>query len=294
VSRALSTLLIAFVALGPAAAPPREIVYVSNSKLWVIREDGTGKHRLTRSARRESQPEYSPDGKRIAFVSRVGTNEEVFVMNADGMGVRRLTNARGSDGQPTWSPDGKRIAFTSNRSGNWKIYVMNADGTRVRLITRTPRWVGDDAPSWSPNGRWIAFHSTRVKDGNGEVFRMRPDGSAVQRLTFTDCRQEVCADDSFPAWSLDGRLIVYSSQHGYASQRPGQSHDLWVMRPDGGGGRQITSTPGFDDWRARWSADRTKIVFWAVGRSFKSVYVVNPDASRLRLVTAGSYPVWRP
>jgi TolB protein len=287
-ARFLSTLLIAFLGFGPSAAAPREIVYVSDSKLWVVRDDGTAKRRLTTSNRTVSQPEYSRDGKRVAFVSRVERNEEIFVMNADGTGVRRVTNARGSDGQPAWSPDGKRIAFTSNRTGNWKIYVMNADGTGVKLLTRTPRWVGDDAPSWSPDGDWIAFHSTRLKDGNGEIFKMRPNGSGVVRLTFTNCPGEVCADDSFPHWSPDGKLILFSSQRG------GPTHDLWVMRPDGKGVGRLTNTRGFDDWRARWSPDGARIVFWAVGRSFNRVYAVNVDGTALRLVTAGSYPVWHP
>jgi TolB protein len=287
-TRALATLLIAVIGVAPAAEAAREIVYVSSSKLWVIREDGTGKRRSNTASRPESQPEYSPDGKRIAFVSRVGHNEEIFMMNADGTGVRRVTNARGSDGQPAWSPDGKRIAFTSNRTGNWKVYVMNADGTGVRLLTRTPRWVGDDAPSWSPDGRWIAFHSTRLKDGNGEIFKLRPNGTGVTRLTFTNCPGEVCADDSFPQWSPDGKLIVFSSQRG------GPTHDLWVMRLDGTGVRRVTNTRAFDDWRARWSPDGARIVFWAVRRSFNRAYVVNPDGTGLRLVTAGSYPVWRP
>jgi Tol biopolymer transport system component len=66
------------------------------------------------------------------------------------------------------------------------------------------------------------------------------------------------------------------------------------MRADGRSLRKITYSPGFDDWRARWSPDGKRIAFWAVGRSFNSVYVVNPDGTGLRLVTAGAYPVWGP
>jgi TolB protein len=286
--RALSALLVAFVGLAPAATTPRQIVYSAGGKLWVIREDGTGKRRLTTHTIPESQPEYSRDGKKIAFVSRVGKNEELFVMNADGTGVRRLTKARGSDGQPTWSPDGRQIAFTSNRSGQWKVYVMNSNGTGTRLLTPTASLVGDDAPAWSPDGLWIAFHSTRVKDGNGEVFKMHPDGTGVTRLTFTDCPREVCPDDSFPAWSPDGKEIVYSSQ------RAGKTHGLLIMLASGRDLRQVTYTPAFDDWRARWSRDGKKIVFWAVPQRGSYVYTVNADGSGLRRVTAGSYPVWWP
>jgi TolB protein len=275
----------------PAAEAPDELVYVAGSgkaaRAYVVRVDGTGAHRLTSSRFPESDLEYSHDGKRIVFSSIRGSNQDVYVMNADGTGVRRLTTHPQSDFQPTWSPDGKRISFVSLRSGNFKVYVMNDDGTAQRLLTRTPKWVGDSSPSWSPDGRWIAFSSSRLKDGNPEIFKMRPDGSQVTRLTFTDTSGEVSPDDGFPSWSPDGASIVFSS-----SRANGQ-HDLWIMRADGKRLRRLTNTPRFDDWKASFSHDGRRIVFEGLGRRVGDIYVVNADGTGLRRIARGGAPVWR-
>jgi Tol biopolymer transport system component len=277
-----------------AAEAPAELVYVSGrlpgARAYVVREDGTGKRRLTTSRYSESELEYSRDGKRIVFTSIRGGNQDIYVMNADGTAVRRITTHSQSDFNPTWSPDGKRIAYVSLRSGNFKIYVANADGAGNRLLTKTPNWVGNAAPSWSPDGRWIAFSSTRLKDGNPEIFKMRPDGSQVTRLTFTDTSGEVSPDDGFPSWSPDGRSIVFSST------RANGQHDLWIMRSDGKNPRRLTNTPKFDDWMASFSPDGRRIVFHGVAfrGDVSDVYVVNVDGSGLRRIVPGLSAVWRP
>jgi Tol biopolymer transport system component len=291
---AIALLLAVLSGGASAAASPAEIVYVAGTgtkaRLFVIRDDGTERRRLTQGRTSESEVAYSRDGKRIAFGSLRGRNEDLYVMNADGSGVRRLTSHSAPDLRPAWSPDGRRIAFMSLRSGSFKLYVMNSDGSRERLLTRGPRWATDSSPSWSPDGRWIAFSSNRLKDGNPEIFKIRPDGSGLTRLTFTNTAGEVSPDDGFPEWSPDGRSIVFSST------RVSGQHDLWVMRADGKNARRITRTPRFDDWGARWSSDGSRIVFYAVppnGR-LTDVYVVNADGSGLRRVTRGMTPVWRP
>ena len=276
--------------VGGAQQAQSEIVYSDSSRLDVIRDDGTGKRRLTTSRYSEAQPAYSPDGKRIAFVSRRRGNEDIYVMNADGANVRRLTTARAPDLQPAWSPNGKQIAFTSQRNANYKIYVMNADGSKQRVLTRTAAWVANSSPSWSPDGRWIAFASNRLKDGNGEIFKMRPDGSRVKRLTFTNTPGELSPDDGFPQWSPDGKRIVFSS-----TRATGQ-HDLWLMNPDGKNLRRITHTPGYDDWGARWSRDGTTLVFYGVPLNSRGsdVYTVNADGTNPRRIIRGTAPVWQP
>ncbi len=111
-----------------------------------------------------SDPAYSPDGSRVAFVGSGARGYDIFAMNADGSGRKQLTNTGAADLQPAWSPDGKKIAFVSNtlafngQTDN-EIWVMNADGTNPGPITNNS--YDDILPAWSPDGTKIAFESSR-------------------------------------------------------------------------------------------------------------------------------------
>ena len=86
---------------------------------------------LTDNDENDGGPEWSPDGKSIAFGSGPPGFQEIFVMNADGTQVRQLTDNDENDGGPVWSPDGKSIGFTSGPYVFGEILVVNADGTGV-------------------------------------------------------------------------------------------------------------------------------------------------------------------
>jgi Tol biopolymer transport system component/TolB-like protein/DNA-binding winged helix-turn-helix (wHTH) protein len=102
----------------------REDGRVGNFELFSIGIDGGTPARLTTRARYDVNPAFSPDGRRVAFVSNTDGNPEIYVMNADGTSLLRLTRDPGNDVAPRWSPDGKKLIFTSDRSGKYGIYEI--------------------------------------------------------------------------------------------------------------------------------------------------------------------------
>jgi Tol biopolymer transport system component len=111
-----------------------------------MNSDGSNVVRLTTNTASDSDPNWSPDGTKLAFVSDRSGNFEIYSMNADGSNVTQLTPNRAYDADPAWSPDGSMITFTTNRNGLNEIAVMNADGTRKTVISNGP----DGFPDWQP------------------------------------------------------------------------------------------------------------------------------------------------
>ena len=109
--------------------------------------NGSNETRLTHDPGGDLNPDWSPDGTRIAFDSTRNGTKHVYVMNADGSEKIRLTSFEKPSGQPAWSPDGSKIVFYSNRDGNAKIFVMNADGSNPTSLIGQPAR-GDIDPSW--------------------------------------------------------------------------------------------------------------------------------------------------
>ncbi len=100
-------------------------------------------------------PIWSPDGKKISFISQRYGNNDIYIMNPDGTGETKLTAGPPNHDWVSWSPDSKKIAFSSDRDGNREIYIMNADGTSQTRMTDNP--ADDWNPIWSPDGNKIAF-----------------------------------------------------------------------------------------------------------------------------------------
>ncbi len=132
------------------------------------------------STRDETNPQYSPDGRRIAFRSARSGNYEIWVCDADASNPVQLTNRGVSGtGSPRWSPDGRLIAFDSPVDGHYQVFVMAANGSQQQQLTHGV--AAESRPSWSHDGKWLYFTSTR--SGRYEIWKIPAGGGTAAQVT---------------------------------------------------------------------------------------------------------------
>jgi dipeptidyl aminopeptidase/acylaminoacyl peptidase len=168
--------------------------------------------KLIATTRNDSAPQYSPDGKRIAFCSERSGGYEFWICDSEGHGAYQLSS-HGMTGSYRWSPDGQRIAFDSTTQGHVRIYVMSTEGGAPRQLTM------DDSdnvrPSWSHDGEWIYFGSNR--GGDWEVWKIPSAGGPAVQVTKKG--------GNVALESPDGMFLYYSKL---------DSPGLWRIPVEGG------------------------------------------------------------
>jgi len=169
----------------------------------------------------DDEPDVSPDGKRIAFHTKIGDSYQVSCVDANGGNF--TVYAEGTS--PRWSPDGTKLAFDRLVGKNHQSFVLNLTTGQVTQLTGGD--FSNEWPVWSPDGKWLAFVSDR--DGRWHLYAMRADGSQVTQLTSGG------SQESLPDWASDN-TIYFTSDAGAPEAQSNNPFswryaNIWRLKP---------------------------------------------------------------
>lgn len=179
----------------------------STHRLQVADADGFNAQTIASSVEPLMSPSWSPDGKKVAYVSFEKKNAAIYVQTLATGERARVAEFRGINGAPAWSPDGAKLAVTLSKDGSPDIYVLNL---ATRSLVKLTKSLGiDTEPTWSPDGGSIVFTSDR--GGKPQLYIVPSQGGEEKRLTFTGTY------NARASFSPDGRNIamVHSSGGDY-------------------------------------------------------------------------------
>jgi dipeptidyl aminopeptidase/acylaminoacyl peptidase len=212
------------------------------SAIWVASLDGSTEARaFTSGEKRDGSPRWSPDGRRLAFVSNRGDDKapgQIYVIAAEGCGeARKLTDLKESATDLTWSPDSTRIAFSSRVRD--EAYEEEEDSKRKpRRFTRLFHKLDS-----------VGF----IGDRRTHVFVVDVEGGEVTQVTDGDC------EDGHPAWTADGAMLIFTATRGERWDAE-LINRLYVVDATGGEPSQLTGDEGSYETPV-YSPDGTRIAY---------------------------------
>ncbi|MCZ6696515.1 MAG: protein kinase, partial [Acidobacteria bacterium] len=239
------------------------------------------------------QPVMSPGGKRIAFWGLpAGTGQrDIWTIPAKGGEAVPVTSDRHTDWNPIWSPDGRFLYFCSDRSGSMNIW-------RVPIEEETGRTLGP--PQAVTTGVTSVGHVTITADGRRLAYVSGDNFNNLQKLDFDSVSGTVHGE---PEWITRGSNRVFffdPSPDGtwIAFNETGQTENVFVIRADGSGRRQLNSDPAKDRGFAI-SPDGLRIAFYSDRSGTYEAWSIRPDGSDLKQLTdtpqqTVSFPTWSP
>ena len=229
----------------PDLSPNGEWLTFHDDGIFLVKSDGTGLRQLTNDVHQERYPRWSPDGRRIAFLSNRGGEYDIWLINADGGASQRLTwTSAAAVSFPVWSPDGKRLAYSTRENAfivdvakRWKEQSPKPVVVPSEFGARFYPW------SWSPDGRKLA----------GAL--LKPDGVSVVGLGIYSLEsQELERLPQIgynPVWLGDSRRLLLQDHRG----------KLYLVKTHSGNSREILSVAPHSVVGATLSRDNRRIYF---------------------------------
>lgn len=202
-------------------------------------------HLLISSTRADFDPQYSPDGKRIAFISARTGKSQIWLCDENGANTFQLTNLDGAIGNLAWSPDGKHIAFRVRADENSDIFEMGVEDGKPRRLTSESS--EDNAPSWSKDGRWLYFASNRA--GKNQIWKIPTEGGQAIQVTKAggfDAKE-----------SPDGKYLYHT--------KGGDATGIWRLPAQGG--EETLAVDLFEAGYLRYWAPTNEGIYFATKRT---------------------------
>jgi len=149
-------------------------------------------------------PRWSPDGKKIAYVSFEKKKPVIYIQELATGQRTLLANFKGNNSAPAWSPDSKELAIVLTYNANSQIYIIDSDGGNIKQVMRS-RAINTE-PAWAPNGKEIYFTSN--KSGGPQIYKLNLEDDEVTRITYEG------KYNLYPSLSYDGKLLLFLMQDG--------------------------------------------------------------------------------
>ncbi len=269
-----------------------QIAYASSAagarpQIWLADSNGSSPQQLTNLADGACQPAWSPDGKRLVFITPCNREQDeypgavLFLIAADGSQLEPLPSLPGGDFDPAWSPDGSQIAFTSLREGVAHIYAIQLSDRKVDRLSGA--FSDDRRPAWSPDGKKIAFKSTRL--GQNQIWTMGSKGESPAE--FTGLGEGAAFN---PVWGSDGTILYYNRDSGLPW--------IYARRANSTQNPEAKLTDLRPVLRPRISADGQWIVYESWSGSSHDIFIMTSAGINHRALTNNANydfdPVWKP
>jgi TolB protein len=246
-----------------------------NREIFAMDFDGHNMVQLTGNRSINLSPDWSPDGRSMAFTSYMSGNPDAMLLDLSDFSLRPLSTRRGLNASPRFSPDGNFIALSMSSNRLSKLFLITPQGNIIKRLTDGRG--SDISPAWSPDGSSIAYVSDQA--GTPQIYVLPSNGGQPRRLTFNTNY------NTDPDWSPKGDLLAFTA-------RIEGRFQICTIRTDGTDLRVLTTAGSNQD--PMWSPDGRFIAFMSDRDGRKRIYIMDARGEIQVPVSpiTGKCPAW--